>query len=66
MPAGIQPPVIVQYNASSVPVLQLSLSSDRMNEQQLYDYGIYRLRQALANLANRLESNAVMQIVKPH
>jgi hypothetical protein len=30
-----------------VPVLQLSLSSDRMNEQ-LYDYGIYRLRQALA------------------
>jgi multidrug efflux pump subunit AcrB len=48
MPPGIQPPVIVQYNASSVPVLQLSLSSDRMNEQQLYDYGIYRLRQALA------------------
>jgi multidrug efflux pump subunit AcrB len=48
MPPGIQPPVIVQYNASSVPVLQISLSSDRMNEQQLYDYGIYRLRQALA------------------
>src|ERR1700730_8477223 len=48
MPAGIQPPVIVQYNASSVPVLQLSLSSDRLNEQQLYDYGIYQMRQALA------------------
>jgi multidrug efflux pump subunit AcrB len=48
MPTGVQPPVIVQYNASSVPVLQISLSSDRMNEQQLYDYGIYRLRQALA------------------
>jgi multidrug efflux pump subunit AcrB len=48
MPTGIQPPIIVQYNASSVPVLQISLSSDRMNEQQLYDYGIYRLRQALA------------------
>src|SRR5579863_10294883 len=48
MPTGIQPPVIVQYSASSVPVLQLSLSSDRMNEQQLYDYGIYQLRQALA------------------
>jgi multidrug efflux pump subunit AcrB len=48
MPTGIQPPTIVQYNASSVPVLQLSLSSDRMNEQQLYDYGIYRLRQQLA------------------
>ncbi|WP_407148932.1 efflux RND transporter permease subunit [Bradyrhizobium sp. ORS 86] len=48
MPQGIQPPIVVQYNASSVPVLQLSLSSDRLNEQQLYDYGIYRMRQALA------------------
>src|SRR4029077_10556652 len=48
MPPGIQPPIIVQYNASSVPVLQLSLSSDTLNEQQLYDYGIYRIRQALA------------------
>jgi multidrug efflux pump subunit AcrB len=48
MPAGIQPPVIVQYNASSVPVLQLSLSSDTLNEQQLYDYGIYQIRQQLA------------------
>src|SRR6266446_1448257 len=48
LPAGIQPPIVVQYNASSVPVLQISLSSDRLNEQQLYDYGIYNLRQRLA------------------
>jgi len=48
MPAGIQPPNIIQYNASSVPVIQLSLSSDRLNEQQLYDYGIYQVRQQLA------------------
>ena len=48
MPPGIQPPVVVQFNASSVPVLQISLSSDTLNEQQLYDYGIYRLRQQLA------------------
>src|SRR6202161_2427571 len=48
MPTGIQPPTVVAYNASSVPVLQLSLSSDRLNEQQLYDYGIYQMRQALA------------------
>jgi multidrug efflux pump subunit AcrB len=48
MPPGIQPPTIVQFNASSVPVLQLSLSSDSLNEQQLYDYGIYRVRQELA------------------
>jgi multidrug efflux pump subunit AcrB len=48
MPAGIQPPIVVQFNASSVPVLQLSLSSDKLNEQQLYDFGIYRVRQQLA------------------
>src|SRR4030081_1654987 len=48
MPPGIQPPIVVQFNASSVPVLQLSLNSDILNEQQLYDFGIYRLRQQLA------------------
>jgi multidrug efflux pump subunit AcrB len=48
MPPGIQPPIIVQFNASSVPVLQLSLNSDSLNEQQLYDFGIYRVRQDLA------------------
>src|ERR1700690_3673830 len=48
MPPGIEPPWVVQFNASSVPVLQLSLSSNTLNEQQLYDYGIYRVRQGLA------------------
>ena len=48
LPAGIQPPTIVKYDASTVPVLQLSLASDRLSEQQLYDYGLYNLRQQLA------------------
>src|SRR5580704_3457235 len=48
MPPGIQAPIVVSYNASSVPVLQISLSSDTLNEQQLYDYGLYNLRQQLA------------------
>ncbi len=48
MPPGIQPPIVVQFNASSVPVLQISLTSDTLNEQQIYDYGIYNLRQRLA------------------
>ncbi|HEX3952091.1 MAG TPA: efflux RND transporter permease subunit [Stellaceae bacterium] len=48
MPPGVQPPIIVQYNASSVPVLQIALSSNTLNEQQLYDYGLYNLRQRLA------------------
>jgi multidrug efflux pump subunit AcrB len=48
MPPGIQPPIVVQFNASSVAALQISLSSENLNEQQLYDYGIYRMRQQLA------------------
>src|SRR6195256_4394263 len=44
MPPGIEPPIVVQFNASSVPVLQLSLNSDSLNEQQLYDFGIYGVR----------------------
>jgi multidrug efflux pump subunit AcrB len=48
MPPGIEPPIVVQFNASSVPVLQLSLNSDSLNEQQLYDFGIYSVRQQLA------------------
>jgi multidrug efflux pump subunit AcrB len=48
MPIGIQPPVVVQYSASAVPVLQISLSSDTLNQSQLYDYGIYKLRQMIA------------------
>src|ERR1700752_2515953 len=48
MPAGIEPPWVVQFNASSVPVLQLSLSSNTLTEHQLDDYGIYRVRQGLA------------------
>ena len=48
MPTGIQAPIVVNYNASSIPVLQLSLASDNLNEQKLYDYGYYNLRQQLA------------------
>jgi multidrug efflux pump subunit AcrB len=48
LPPGIQAPLVVNYDASSIPVLQLSLGSDNLNEQKLYDYGYYDLRQRLA------------------
>jgi multidrug efflux pump subunit AcrB len=48
MPPGTQPPFIIRYNASSVPILQLALSSKNLTEAQLYDYGIYRVRQQIA------------------
>ncbi len=39
LPPGTTPPFIIQYNASSVPVLQLGLSGNGLNEQQLNDLG---------------------------
>jgi multidrug efflux pump subunit AcrB len=48
MPPGAQPPFIIRYNASSVPILQLALGSKTITEAQLYDYGLYRVRQAIA------------------
>jgi multidrug efflux pump subunit AcrB len=50
MPPGIQPPTVVRYYASSVPVIQLAMTSDQSSEQQLFDYGLYRVRQALTQL----------------
>lgn len=50
MPAGIQPPTIVKYTANSVPIIQMILSSDTLSESELYDYGIYRVRQAIATI----------------
>src|SRR5262249_19575297 len=38
MPPGITPPYIVQYSATSVPILQLAVSSDTLTEQQIFDY----------------------------
>ncbi|WP_158746677.1 efflux RND transporter permease subunit [Acidisphaera sp. L21] len=37
MPAGITPPIILAYNASSVPILQLALSSDKLSQTSLND-----------------------------
>jgi CzcA family heavy metal efflux pump len=38
MPPGITPPYIVQYSATSVPVVQIAVSSETLTEQQIYDY----------------------------
>jgi len=50
LPPGIQPPVVMRFSASTVPVIQLALSSSQENERQLYDYGQYRIRQALTTV----------------
>jgi multidrug efflux pump subunit AcrB len=44
MPQGMQPPIIVRYSVSSVPILQLALSSSSLTESQLQDYARLALR----------------------
>ncbi|MCJ2050183.1 efflux RND transporter permease subunit [Methylobacterium sp. J-070] len=50
MPTGTQPPVIVRYSASSVPVIQLALTSAKQSLNEVYDYAQYRIRQTLAQV----------------
>ena len=50
LPPGTTPPFIIQYNASSVPVLMLGLSGQGLNEQQLFDLGQNTLRTQLATI----------------
>ena len=50
LPPGAVPPFIIQYNASSVPVLQLGLSGQGLNEQQLNDLGQNTIRTQLATV----------------
>jgi multidrug efflux pump subunit AcrB len=49
-PQGTTPPLIIQYSASSVPVLQLGLSGDGLTEQQLNDFGTNFIRTQLATV----------------
>ena len=50
MPTGVQPPVVMRFSASSVPVIQLALSSEVESGAKLYDYGQYRIRQTLTQV----------------
>jgi CzcA family heavy metal efflux pump len=50
LPPGITPPLIITYNASSVPILQLSLSSKTLSEAQVNDLGVNFLRVGLATV----------------
>jgi multidrug efflux pump subunit AcrB len=50
MPPGITPPLILNYNASTVPILQLALSSPQLSEQKLFDLGQNFIRPSLATV----------------
>jgi multidrug efflux pump subunit AcrB len=48
MPPSITPPLILSFNASSVPILQLALSSDKLSETQIFDDALNFIRPSLA------------------
>jgi multidrug efflux pump subunit AcrB len=50
MPPGTTPPLIIQYSASNVPILQLGLTGKGLSEQQLYDLGLNFIRTQLATI----------------
>ncbi len=50
MPAGTTPPLIINYNAATVPILQLALSGAGLNEQQLFDLGFNTVRTPLVTV----------------
>ncbi|HEV2715455.1 MAG TPA: efflux RND transporter permease subunit [Terriglobales bacterium] len=50
LPAGTQPPLVITYNASTVPILQLALSGQQLSEQQLFDYGVNFIRTRLVTI----------------
>jgi multidrug efflux pump subunit AcrB len=50
LPPGSVPPFIIQYNASSVPVLQLGMAGQGLNEQQVFDLGTNTIRTQLSTI----------------
>lgn len=50
MPPGTTPPLIIQYSASTVPILQYSVSSTTLTEQEIFDLTVNRIRIGLATI----------------
>src|SRR5438552_9494255 len=50
LPPGTTPPLVIIYSASTVPVIQLGLTSDTLSEQQLFDFGNNFIRTQLATI----------------
>jgi len=50
MPPGTVPPLIMQYSATSVPIMQLAFESDTLSEQQLFDYGVNSIRTEISTI----------------
>src|SRR6266705_2121304 len=50
LPPGTTPPLIIQYNASTVPILQYGISSQTLSEQQIFDVALNTIRVGLISV----------------
>jgi multidrug efflux pump subunit AcrB len=50
LPTGITPPLIIQYTASTVPILQFGISSAKLSEQQVFDIAFNQIRVGLISV----------------
>ncbi len=50
LPPGITPPLVIKYSASSIPVMQLALSSPTLPEQSVFDAAVNQLRPQLVTI----------------
>jgi multidrug efflux pump subunit AcrB len=50
LPPGQTPPLVIRYNASTVPILQYSITSPKLSEQELYDISQNQIRVGLATV----------------
>jgi multidrug efflux pump subunit AcrB len=50
MPPGQTPPLVIRYNASTVPILQYSLTSQKLSEQAVADLALNQVRVGIANI----------------
>src|SRR3984957_11379485 len=50
-PPGMQPPAVIQFNASNVTVAQLTMSSKTLTEQQIFDYSLNFIRVRLFTIS---------------
>jgi multidrug efflux pump subunit AcrB len=50
LPPGITPPLVITYSASSVPIVQLAMSGQKLSEQQLFDLGVNFIRTRLVTI----------------
>ena len=66
LPPGILPPQILKYDASSVPILQLSLGGKNLSQQELYDLGQNFIRSQVRDRTGRVRTPAIRRSGASH